>query len=170
MLKHLLPLPLLAMAVSAYAADVYKWTDESGRVNYTDRYKDGAERVTVQGGVSSAAVNPPSDAAAHDTPGEDAAYRNLAIASPAADSVHDAGAGKGLQVSVLLEPGLHDGHAVALLLDGAQLGERMPATQFLLKDLAPGTHSIQATVYDKGGRQLAAAEPVTFHVKPAVAP
>lgn len=44
---------LAALALPAYAADIYRWTDETGRVNYgnvvPDRYKRIATKIDTSG-------------------------------------------------------------------------------------------------------------------------
>ena len=44
---------LAALALPAFAADIYRWTDETGRVNYgnvvPDRYKHAARKIDTNG-------------------------------------------------------------------------------------------------------------------------
>lgn len=55
----------LALAASAHAADVYKWTDDKGVVHYADAPPDGQkyERVRVSSGTTSTAADPAPQAA-----------------------------------------------------------------------------------------------------------
>lgn len=57
---------MTACVVVAQSTDVYKWTDASGTVHYTDQPPPGrdATRMTVKGGTEAPVPGPPSAAAA----------------------------------------------------------------------------------------------------------
>jgi hypothetical protein len=68
-----------------------------------------------------------------------------------------------VEVSVLIEPGLGQGHQIVPVLDGTPLAPRTEP-QFELAEVYRGSHSLQVTVQDAAGQVLASSPEVTFYV------
>lgn len=144
------------------AADVYKWTDDEGRTHYGDRYRDGAERVTVRGAGGSAGAGGDADE-------EAVVYTRFGIATPKPNESLSDPEGK-VPVSLFIEPSLAEGHSIAVIMNGKRLPQTLQTAHFQLRDVQVGTHSVKASVINARGEVLASAETVTFHVQPAAAP
>ncbi|WP_193222323.1 DUF4124 domain-containing protein [Alkalilimnicola sp. S0819] len=167
----ILLLPLLAQA------EVYKWRDAQGRIHYSDRPVEGAQRLDLtrrppnefEGQRPSAAPSgrraAPRDAAQSDV----APYARVAITRPAADETFR-NTTNTIPVQLALEPGLRPGHRVQFLLDGAAFGQPVATPSAQLTGVERGSHSLAAVVLDGQGQTLARSATVSFHYhKPSVA-
>lgn len=176
MLRILLCFCLGVLALPTLA-DIYRWVDDSGRVLYSDRYREGAERVDV-GPLSTYKAAPAPKYVPGRPKVEPAAdlYQEFVIQRPEQEATVRANDGR-VSVSLLTRPALRDGDQVEIALDGTPHPQRLSATQFTLNDVVRGTHSLQATIYDAAGSKLITSDPVTFHVqrvsvggRPGIAP
>jgi hypothetical protein len=156
---------LVVGAASAYGA-VYKWTDADGVVHYGDQPVDGAKRVELP--EPSRYAPPPlprlrgeEPAGRTDAADSEASYERFAITRPEAGEYVRNASGD-VEVELALEPGLQEGHRIQLLVDGVPARQDLTSTRALLKNVARGTHSIQARVMDASGEILIAAGPVPF--------
>lgn len=154
-----------APPASSQADDkVYRYTDPSGVIHYTDkppakdskpvelprlqtyRFKKGAPRVTA----------PPSP--------PPAPKFELAINSPTPDQTVRSGTDITVSVSVL--PGLVEGYGLVYALDGAAQGEGpVQETTFTLKGAERGEHSITVALVGPNKEELASSS-VTVHMLP----
>ena len=155
--------PLLVMPVDA---GVYKWTDESGQVHYTDQYQEGSESVDLPEPsvykpvpVPGAAESPAAGAEAAAT-GD---YDVLEVAAPVQDETIRSNEGK-VTVSLRLEPTLRQGDMIEVILDGEKRGELRSAGG-TLSGVNRGTHSLKVRVVDASGQELISSEAVNFHLR-----
>ncbi len=156
-------LPLLVMPVDA---GVYKWTDESGQVHYTDQYQEGSEAVdlpepSVYKPVPVPGATESPAAGAEAAPAGD--YDLLEVAAPVHDETIRNNEGK-VTVSLRLEPTLRQGDVIELFLDGEKRGELRSAGG-TLSGVNRGTHSLKVRVVDASGQELISSPAVNFHLR-----
>ena len=93
------------------------------------------------------------------------AYHSLTISTPGDQSNIRENAGN-VAVVVDLDPALHPGHSMRLLLDNAPAatsGEQY--LNFALNNVDRGTHTLVAEVLDKTGTVVFASNPSVFHLQ-----
>ena len=165
-----LVLTISLIAGVASAATVYRWVDDNGQVHFSDRPREGAERVvidepqTIQAPAPSrtrSARNAEEDAAAE----EPFSYDRLEIVTPGQEEVLWNIGGQ-LDVSMRLQPRLQRGHNLELSLDGQPVQmPRQNSLQVTVPDVFRGVHVLRAKVTDRGGQVLIESEPRTFAVQ-----
>jgi hypothetical protein len=178
-MRQVATLLLCGVALTAGAADVWRWKDASGVVHYSDFPRPGAERVSVNaaGSTGEAAVQGSSQttttASAKESPESSRSeqaeprarpYIGCTVTQPANDEVF-----QGLQpvsVSLSIEPGLQNGHRVRVLYDGAPVAA-WPAnsTNSVLDEVYRGAHTLNVHVLDANGRALCIGPLITFHMR-----
>ena len=164
-MKYFLILFML-IANGAWAGDAYKWVDSSGRVQYSDKPVGDAQAIRLE---TPRQAKPVSDESATEEPeqpaNEGGGYDNFQIVTPEPNQTFRTDAGE-VAVSLLLEPGLQDGHRIRVTVDGIKLKD--PAgTQITIRSLSRGSHQISATVEDAEGKALVSTPPVSFHLRRA---
>ena len=156
---------LLAGVVLAQA---YRWVDEDGVVHYSDRPREGAERIVLpqdtRPSVSYAA--PESAAGATDTKAADTqttfSYDSIEVSAPAAEETLWNIEGV-LTVSINVQPALQPGHRVRVYLDGSP--QMASGTTFQIQEVYRGVHNIQAEVLDETGKLMGRSQPNRFYVQ-----
>ncbi len=163
-------LPMIA------SAGVYKWVDESGNVNYSDRPVEQAEDVHFPGLLpSGAAADSVTEAAAEsqaEPPDEEqsgessGSYSLFQVLEPEENQTFRSDQGE-VSISLLLEPTLDAGHEIRLSLDGNPIEGRFTSTQLIIRQVTRGTHSLQASIVDRDGATVSSSNSVSFHVRRA---
>jgi hypothetical protein len=152
---------LLAVAGITLAAPLYKWVDEQGTVHYSDKPHPGATKLKLPEAQTYKAPDmsgmpslpPPSQRAA--TNGV-----SFTISSPAPEStLWDA---QTVTVSVSLSPGLQNGDAVTITLDGRTHGPGADLSA-TFDNLDPGEHTASA-ILKLGNGQTLTAGPNKFYI------
>ena len=156
----------LIVSLSA-PAEVYRWVDADGSVNYSDRPQEGAERVTLPSAQTFKApiVNrrPPAAAPADTQPA--AQYQFVEIVRPIQEEVLWNTGGQ-IDVAVRVEPQLQTGHSLMLFLDGEPVeGLASGQTRFTLTEIFRGQHELRAEVRGTGGIKLIESGSVKFTVQ-----
>jgi hypothetical protein len=114
------------VAASTVFAQAYRWVDEDGVVHYSDRPREGAERIVLPSDNRVTRVQRPAPVATvasrnsdEQTEPEPAQFRyeSLAVASPSAEETLW-NIGGVLNVTLDLQPGLQAGHQVRVFFDG----------------------------------------------------
>lgn len=164
---------LCCVALSAGAAEIWRWKDANGVVHYSDQPMPGAERM----GLSIPAPGTPGAEQAADTPPaaeyqpseppppreQPVAYKTCIVAAPAPDETF-----RGVQpvdVRLTIEPQLQPGHTVRVLFDGSPVaGWPSEGTQHTLPEVFRGSHTLSVRVIDENGRAVCASPTVTFHL------
>jgi hypothetical protein len=164
-MRKILLLLLILVASPLLAKDVYKVTTPDGEVIYSDTYIPGAERMRVSGSKST------SDKAAgnvsesnSETFSEGSIYTKFEILQPENEQTIRSDEGN-VSVGLLLTPGLGEGHSLQIFLDGTRIDGEMRSTQFSLKGLSRGSHSLKVKVIDDQGSALAEAPSIVFHLR-----
>jgi len=155
----------LTVAVSASAA-VYKWVQPDGSVVYSDRAPVENTAPTELPELQEIKMPPPpppspdSPASAPPQQSQRTAYTKLQISAPADQSAFRNNAGQ-VTVKLDLEPALQEGDAIAVVLDGKEVGQGK-STALSLSNVDRGTHTLGAVVKDAQGGTLISATPITF--------
>lgn len=152
----------------AQAVPVYRWVDENGQVNYSDRPGPGAVPIEVPAGAPSpdpGPASPPAQARAMDAqPSAAPGYETFAVLEPAPlDTLWGTGGKVGIAIGI--SPDLQPGHRVGLYLDGERAGLASRATRFEIEAVARGEHTVRAVILDAADRELQQSAPVTFFVQ-----
>lgn len=151
-------------------AEIYRWVDEDGRITFSDRRIQGAERFNVysqaekDGETTTRAIGPASPDEAYPGP-----YSELEILAPAADETINDASGN-VAISLLVNPALIEGQRMALLLNGTEIPIEGAATQFRLNGVTVGTHRVQLQVRGGNGDLVAQTAPRAFHLRPPKLP
>ena len=163
-----LGLALVIAGFSAIAAgtELYRWVDEDGVVHYSDRPREGADRVTIQPPQT---FTPPPIPAAASTPaegeGEASIYEELSIASPEEEETLW-NIEQQMRVTLSVKPAVQQGHRFALFLDGQRVeGVPARATDFVISGVHRGEHTLRAVVEDEAGTELARSQTRRFYVQ-----
>lgn len=152
------------LACSATHAEIYRWVDQDGHVQFSDRRNQGAEKI-----VSHAAVPAAEKTAAPAGPTSPDAvflgpYTELEIVAPGANETLTQDPA-GFPIGLLINPPLIEGHRMAVLLDGAELPIKDSATQFKLTGAALGSHRLQVQIRAVDGTILAQTSPRNFNLR-----
>jgi hypothetical protein len=153
----------------AAAADVFRWVDENGQVNYSDRPHDGAEEIElmdVQTFSAPATSRRPPDSSGSESESEPSfRYELLEITRPAQEEVLWNIEGQ-LDVSAQLVPRLQRGHSLRWILDGQAVKGLSPSsTRVRLSEVYRGSHNLSVEVLDRSGTNVIRSQPVSFSVQ-----
>ncbi len=154
---------------AAMAQAAYRWVDENGVVQYSDRPQEGASEITIEVLRPSGSQEPTYKRrqAPEATPKEqlDAAaftYTKIEFASPAAEETVWNIEGN-LTVSLVLEPALRREDQLRVYLDGTPTV--VSGTQFQIQNVYRGSHVLQAEVLDAQGKLKIRSKTSTFYVQ-----
>lgn len=157
----------MVIALSAGAAEMWRWKDADGVVHYSDRPVQGAERIDVRAqnatgaNVGTTAARAPRPEA---PPAPSAArYKRCEVTSPTNDQVFNSVSA--VMASLSIEPGLQVGHQLQVLLNG-QAVQDWPAgvMSHTFLNLYRGSYTLSVRVLD-GNRELCSGPAVNFHVR-----
>ncbi len=150
------------------AAEIYRWVDDQGNVEFSDVPREGAEKVEV-GPTATITLPKLSDidtAPAQEDTVAAPPYEKLLITFPEHDSAFNTASG---DVTVMMEvvPGLYPNHSLRLTLDGSQsVTTKQNFHKF--SNVDRGTHQLTLEIVDNSGVVLAGPT-VTFTVhRPSV--
>ena len=164
--KWLIGVWLLGSA--AQAVPVYRWVDENGQVNYSDRPGPGAVPVEWSTGAPSPdpglssprgqqrAMQPPATVVS--------AYETIAVRRPASGETLW-GTGGMVEVAIDISPDLQPRDSLALYLDGELADVSIRATAFAIENVPRGEHTVQVVILDEADTELLRSAPVTFFVQ-----
>ena len=168
MLRKVAFLACLMLALgSAQAGKIVKYTLPDGRVIYSDKPPPEAtsgEEVTVEPlQTFSAPPARPLESSSTKKEPEPQGYEEFKVTSPTNDAtIRDNGGN--VRVSLSLTPGLQSGHSIEVIMDGKSIGSGK-GTTVTLTEVDRGTHTVQATVKDADGKEVARSNSVIFHLK-----
>jgi len=152
-------------AVSALAAETWRWRDAEGVVHYSDRPVPGAERIDVNVQRSSPQASTPPAAASGRPPAPPVAVKyRCEIQRPANDEVFNSV--NAVTATVALEPGLQDGQRLQVYLNGALYPQWPSGVQtYTLQELYRGSYTLSARVLDANGTALCSGPAINFHIR-----
>lgn len=158
---------LCSFSVLANGA-IYKHVDKNGRVTYSDQPMKNAEEVDV-GKIMTISI--PTPTTTSDAKPEESApfkYQSLQITAPEMDANFINNQGQ-VTISGNLSPILQRQHSTQLVLNGQPQGEPGKALNFALSNVSRGSYTAAIQVLNAQGKVLISSQPVTFHVKRAIA-
>jgi hypothetical protein len=153
-------------AVSALAAETWRWRDAEGVVHYSDRPVPGAERIDVNVSQRSSpeASAPPPATSARPPAAQPAVKYRCDILRPANDEVFNSV--NSVTATVALEPGLQDGQRLQVYLNGAVYPQWPAGVQtYTLQELYRGSYTFSARVLDASGNALCTGPAINFHIR-----
>jgi len=169
MFRLLLIITLCYFPLQVSAGKFYKWVDERGVTHYDEKkpQHDAEERDLPN--LPPASPTAPYSAQTGDAEDADDAetgvgYSKFEIGTPEQDATIRSNEGA-INVSLFIAPGLRAGHKIVVALDGQKLKDKLSSTQFSLKDLPRGTHTLKASIVDDKGQTLASTKVVSFHLR-----
>ena len=159
---------ILFLGSTAQAIPVYRWVDENGQVNYSDRPGPGAVLIELSTGAPSLDLGLSSPREQRQAMQRQAtvvaAYETLAVLQPASRETLWGTAGR-VEIAIGISPDLQPRHSLALYMDGELAEFGMHATRFVIEDVPRGEHTVQAVVLDEADRELLRSAPVTFFIQ-----
>jgi hypothetical protein len=165
-MRQLASFLLVAFALPALAAEVWRWKDDKGVVHYSDTQVPGAERVTVPEPATGnfVTIAPPTPRQTAPAPAATFRYSECVVTAPGNDQVFNAV--NSVTATISLTPELQPGDRIQVFLDSVEYpGWRAGALTGSLKDVYRGTHTLSVKVVDARGRALCTGEAITFHVQ-----
>lgn len=164
---------IAVLAAGAAAAQAYRWVDENGVVHYSDRPREGAERIILpqQNQRPQPRTAPQGQAGANtgqaDAEGEASEepeffYESIEVASPAPEETLWNIEGV-LNVSLRTQPALRQGHQVRVYFDGQP--QTVTGSSFQINEVYRGVHNIQVEILDENGRLMGRSLPNRFYVQ-----
>lgn len=160
---------LFCLSLGFMGADVYQWTDSAGVVHFGDTPpQQGAKKLHLPAVQTYAPASPaPSGPTSpHGEPKDENAevYEKIEITLPKPQQTIWDNNGN-VPVTVQLKPALKEGDKLLLVYDGSPLGNSQTGTQFILKNVYRGTHTVAVQVVDKNGQVIMTSDAVTFYLQ-----
>jgi hypothetical protein len=159
---------LLGTVTTTALAEVFKWVDNEGRTQFSDRPRQDAEAAILQ-----PQSDRPNQPGATDEQGLKrllGSYAAFEILSPEPNQTLRLGE-QSLPVNLLMKPPLITGHRLELVLDGVAVSvDGASTTQLNLTGVTYGTHQIQAQIRGAQGAVVARTPAVTFHIRKPLPP
>ena len=162
----LLPILLCFLSATAAAATFYKWVDENGVTHYSDQPHPGGTIVEVNAAqsVSSSSVTRSAASAPAAAGAGGPRYPTCEIYRPENDEVFLNTST--ITAKVRLEPRLASGDRIAIAVDGRRQTNQPPTgTDFVINDVARGTHTLFMVVEDPQGNPVCTSPTIQFHVR-----
>lgn len=162
----------MILASASQAGQIYKRVDADGNVHFSDSPMPGGAEIKVKPLPTMPmpkAMPPetrpqkPASTGASDDAQDSGAYRAVSITSPTNGITLRQDADP-LTVTVSVEPGLKQGHAVQALMDGALRGDPSTSGSITINGISRGAHQITARVVDENGAPILTSEPVTIYM------
>jgi hypothetical protein len=153
---------LALLPVLCQAETVWKFTDRSGNVVFSDTPVEGAEPIKIQRPlvVPAVPVPKPEPRAAKEV----TTYSRLEITSPSHDTVFNNDPSP-IVVTGTSEPTPYSGHLYRLVLDGMPVDAPKGLPQFTLPPQERGTHTLVLEIVDFNLNPVARSAPIQFHVR-----
>jgi hypothetical protein len=142
---------ILCAGISTFSfAEIYRWVDDQGNVEFSDEAREGSEKIEV-GPTATISLPKPDDVERLSTttegPTEQALlYSKLAITFPADNSAFNSGNGD-VTVTMVVEPSLFPNHSLRLTLDGKQIATTK-SDFHTFPNVDRGTHYLQLDIID----------------------
>jgi hypothetical protein len=153
---------LLLLSAPVKADTVWKFTDRSGNVVFSDTPVEGAEPINIQRPLIIPATRPPQ--ATPPTAVEDLGYKRLEILTPSNDTVY-ANEPTAVVITGISEPYPHRGHFYRLTVNGEPFGSPQDTPRFTLPPQDRGTYTLVLQIVDRNLNPVKTSGPVLFHVR-----
>ncbi|HUG71897.1 MAG TPA: DUF4124 domain-containing protein [Steroidobacteraceae bacterium] len=169
-MRQVATLLLFGVALTAGAAEIWRWKDANGVVHYSDNPVPGAELISVFSAPPSGGDLPPPIPAPQMPPLQPPpqaapfTYSTCAVLAPVSDETF-----RGVQpvdVKLSIEPGLRTGHRIQLLFNGvARLDWPPGSISFTLPEVLRGSHTLAVRIVDQNGQVVCSGPSSTFHLQ-----
>lgn len=153
----------LFISLNPLHAQIYKWTDSSGDVHFSDKPHPGAEEIELPKVQTYSAPQVP---VAETTPepitkAPPEAYEKINIIQPEDQATIRNTEG---YVSIIaeLDPPLQKGDKIQIIFDGAALGKPQDTTVIALRDINRGSHTLAVQVVSPKGKVLNTSSTITI--------
>lgn len=160
---------IIAMSpLLAQSSQIYKWTDSSGSVHFSDKPHPGAEEIELPAVQTYSAPKmpaqpiPPTPIVEEE---ETTGYEKLKIVQPEDQATIRNPQGF-VSVLVDMQPKLKRGDKLQLLYDGSPVAEPQISPVFALQNITRGSHTLSAQILNGNGNVLASTEPITIYMMP----
>ena len=154
----------MLIALSASAAEMWRWKDADGVTHYSDRPVPGAERIQVLSTQKSTGEATPANRPAPAPAPAEVRYTRCTVGAPINDQVFNNV--RTVDVSVVVEPQLQPDHQLQVVLNGqAYTGWPANSLSHTLADLVRGSYTLGVRVLDGNGRPQCEGPIVNFHVR-----
>jgi hypothetical protein len=167
-MRQLASFLLIALALPAAAAEVWRWKDANGVVHYSDQPVSGAERMNL--GSTPAPTSQPATAAPRVGVGQGPQtaapipYSSCTVVAPANDETFNMV--NSVSATLQITPSIQVGHRLQVLLDGRLYAEWPDRVlSYTLVNIYRGTHTLSVQVLDADGKSVCAGPATTFHVR-----
>ncbi len=161
---------LLATSIIAQTTLIYKWTDSSGNVHFTDKPQPGAEEIKLPAAQTYSSpqtknTSPSNGQAQQSTEEKPNHYENISIVQPSDQETIRNTQGT---ISVILDikPKLMPGDNVQMIFDDSLVGQPEATTVIALQDVTRGSHTLTAQVMDSQGNILTKSAMITIYMMP----
>ncbi|MDR5893035.1 DUF4124 domain-containing protein [Halomonas mongoliensis] len=167
----------LSFSLAAQAQTIYRITDAQGNVVFTDNPERGGEQVElapvtvvpsrgeVRTGEPAPRLEGGTAPAPSASPGQPfMPYDSFRMLSPTHEQAFPVGAAGNVPVELGIEPELREDHRVRLLVNGQVSQSAMHTTAFMVANMNPGEHVLQAELLDGSGAVRHRTSPVTVYV------
>lgn len=148
-------------------AQIFRWTDANGTVNFSDIPHPGSQKVILPKTITTppSQKKPESTFEKSSSKADESAitYDVLVISQPANNETIRNSQGL-VPVIVDLKPDLAPEHLLQLIYDGKPLGKPQSGLSFALNDVNRGSHTIAVQVIDKEGKALATSDAITIYM------
>lgn len=166
-MRKLVALLSMLTAVSALAADMWRWRDAEGVTHYSDRPVPGAERMEVSTSQPQPAEPVSQGSTTSRAPAAEPPpirYTRCEIQRPANDEVFNSV--DSITATIALEPGLTDGFRLQVFLNGAEYKDWPAGSQtYSIQNLYRGSYTLQARVVDATGKPACMGPVISFHIR-----
>lgn len=154
----------MLIALSASAAELWRWKDADGVVHYSDRPVQGAERIEVLSKQKSTGEFTPEATRSTPPPPAEVKFTRCEVTSPANDQVFNNI--NTVNVSIAVEPGLQGRYRLQVLLNGREDADwPAGALSRTLLNLYRGSYTLGVRVLDPNGRAVCTGPIINFHVR-----
>lgn len=153
---------LLLLSAPVTADTVWKFTDRSGNVVFSDTPVEGAEPITIQRPLIIPATRPPQPTIPAAV--EDLGYKRLEILTPSNDTVY-ANEPTAVVITGLSDPIPHRGHRYRLTVNGEPYGSPQDTPRFTLPPPNRGSYALVLEIVDRNLTPVKRSTPVNIHVR-----
>lgn len=161
--KCILMLALMIFSSAPFADTIYKGTDNSGRVIYSDQPFENSNKIEIESPQTYSA--PPITTKIDPLTKNKAITYQVNIVAPEQDQTFTNEITT-INVKLTITPPLQPGDKIQLLLNGQPYGPPSESTSFTLQSLFRGAYRVQAQVISAQTNQsIAQSNEVTFYQK-----
>ncbi|WOT04948.1 DUF4124 domain-containing protein [Shewanella youngdeokensis] len=155
-----LGLLVLTLLISSLThATVYKWTDEDGKVHFSDKPVKNAVIVEFNKKTENQVKLPsPTPSAPSTEPTADMISYNMQIDSPSEEQTIRSNEGR-ISLALKIKPKLALAHQLVLFMDGEQQGGTQQSSLFNVSGIDRGEHTFVIKALAQDGKLLASTPP-----------